>query len=59
MKNKNLTTLALKIWAKNIDKYNHEYNARRNVNYILKHYDNTDYEVLNKIKKHKYPKRLY
>lgn len=59
MKKQNLTTIALKAWVESIDKNHHEQNARRTVNKILKNYNNTDYEVLEKIKKHKYPKRLY
>lgn len=59
IKTQNLTDLALKIWVESIDANHHEQNARRTVNRVLKNYNNTDYEVLEKIKKHKYPKRLY
>jgi len=58
-KKESLTNIALKTWIEFIDRDQNELNARRHVNYILKKYDNTDYEILNKIKKHKYPKRLY
>lgn len=58
-KMKNLQDLALKIWIDHIDENNHDYNARRQVQFKLRKYDYRPDEVLEKIKKTKYPKRLY
>lgn len=59
LKNKNLADLALQTWIKIIDRDQHELNARREVNYILKKHYNQYYNTLEKIKKCKDPKRLY
>jgi len=58
---KNLQDIAMKTLIKHIDTKHHYSNAVRQVRYILnkKEYDYRPSEVLEKIKKTKYPKRLY
>jgi len=54
-----LETIAIKTWARTIDSGDTIHNATRYTNWKLKQYDNRPNEVLEKIRKCKYPKRLY
>ena len=57
--NKNLIEIAFGIWIKEIDRTDNEIETRRNLKYQMKKYNPRPSEILEKIKKCKYSKRLY
>lgn len=55
----NLSKLAMRLWTTHLDEHNHDHNAIRHMNYQLSKYEVRPSEVLEKIKKCKYSKRMY